>query len=57
VTRFTDTHTRLADDARCQALAPESAAAKLDRSFAAIQAKAASNAKAMNSLTGRLAAW
>jgi len=57
MTRSTDTHTRLVDDARCRQLAPESAEAKLARRFAAIQAKASSNAKAMNSLTGRLAAW
>ena len=57
MTRSTDTHTRLADNERCRALAPESAEAKLARRFAAIQAKASANAKAMNSLTGRLAAW
>ena len=57
MTRSTDTFTRLVDDARCRSLAPESAEAKLARRFAAIQAKASANAKAMNSLTGRLAAW
>jgi hypothetical protein len=57
MTRTTDTWTRLTDDARCAQLAPESDLAKLDRRFASIQAKASANAKAMNSLTGRLAAW
>lgn len=57
MTRNTDTWTRLTDTARCAALAPESAEAKLARRFEAIQAKASANAKAMNSLTGRLAAW
>jgi hypothetical protein len=57
MTRSTDTWTRLTDDARCAALAPESDLAKLDRRFAAIKAAAASNATSMHSLTGRLAAW
>jgi hypothetical protein len=57
MTRSTDTHTRLADAARCRALAPESADAKLARRFAAIQAKATANARDMHQLTGRLAAW
>jgi hypothetical protein len=57
MTRSTDIHTRLVDDARCRSLAPESADAKLARRFAAIQAKASANAKAMDSLSGRLAAW
>jgi hypothetical protein len=55
MTRTTDTWTRLVDDARCTALAPESDLAKLDRRFAAIKAKATANRNAMNSLTGRLA--
>lgn len=57
MTRTTDTLTRLADDARCQALRPESAEAELARRFAAIQAKAAANVQAMNARTGTLAAW